>query len=473
MPFVDDLSPNFSIFVDVPETKSFTHSDSISVSESFSKSVQTWKTVLSVSTSLSLIDSGLSRTVTDFRSNYTNSDSLTLTDSGLSRTTDTWRYIFSVSAGLGLTDSGLTRATSTWRYLVTPSDSLGLTDSGLSKAIETWRHVINYNMSLTVSESLSRATPEWRKQLTKSDAISIADGLDVDVETIIHIRDLSDSLSVAESLGRATQLWYNPFTASDSLSISDGLSVQVKITDDVYFYDNIGLKDATILRGSISGGNFTSNNALIVNESSLTDGHVGLSTTFKSTSGTSCVVFDLGSAKETTFVAIYLNTILNGNINFYGSNSQGSGYSNIGFSNSSSTGWAINIVDDTYRYYAVQCESLSADVQIAEIIIGKQFKPEVRFDVGSQKSKRNDNVSIAESLGGTEYAFKTKDDETRVVRNYSNISSGLKSEFESLSNNGNVNKFIYSYDGLTYGLIEPMQFEEIAHNRYRTSVSIS
>jgi len=469
MPFVDDLSPNFSIFVDVPETKSFTQGDSISVSESFSKSVSTWKFVLSVATSLSLIDSGLSRTVTDFRSNYTNSDSLTLTDSGLSRSTDTWRYIFSVSAGLGLTDSGLTRATVEWRKELTKSDSLGLTDSGLSKAIDTWRHIINYNMSLAVSDSLSRATPEWRKQLTKTDSVSVSDGLDVDVETIIHIFSPSDSVTVSESLSKAVQAWFHTITLSDSLAVSDSLSVQINIDNDTYFYDTGGLSSKSRLTGYISSGSFVSDTTRVSNSDNLVDSNTNSPCTFSGSNSEACIVFDMTAQTEVNYMALYGS---GGSIYFYGSNSQGSGYSLIGTASIGVSEWNINrFFTANYRYYAIQMEGLSSNATLGEVLIGKTFLPEIKYDLGSSSSVQA-LLESNESYNGTEYVNQVGDAVNLYERQYGNISPTLKNDFENLWIKSNDKKFLYYFDGINYVSVSPISMSEIAHNRYSTSVSL-
>ena len=473
MPYTQDYSDYFTI-TGLPETITRSISQSLSVSESLGVSVSTWKTVISVAVSLSLVDSGLSKTVTDFRSNYTNSDSLTLTDSGLSRSTDTWRHIFSVSAGLGLTDSGLTKTASTWRYGITPSDSLGLTDSGLSKAIATWRHIINYNMSLTISESLLKATAEWRKQLTKTDSISVSDGLDVDVETIIHIRDLSDSLSGAESLGLAIQLWYNQFTVSDSLSISDSLNVQLAIPKNTYFYDNIGLSDSTPVVGYVDNGAFTGSNGVVTNVSSLTDGETSSPATFSS-SDYAGVRFDLGSQKETNFICIHLQGGINDSIKLYGSNSQGSGYSLIISANSGNANWTVNEYNSvSYRYYALQLEDSVVNSKIDEIIIGKSFTPEVRHSIGSIDGLKN-TAKINESFSGSEYSHKTADEEKTIVRSYNNISATLKTSLNDIWLKSNNKKLIYSYTtvDIIYANVEPISFNEIAFNRYSSTVTLS
>ena len=92
--------------------------------------------------------------------------------------------------------------------------------------------------------------------------------------------------------------------------------------------------------------------------------------------------------------------------------------------------------------------------------------------MGSSYDSVFDNKQ-SESLNGAEYIYKTKDETKRIVRNYSNISSSLKAEFETLSRNSNTYKMIYTFDNVyNYGLVEPMKFQEVSHNRYQTKVTI-
>ena len=492
MPYTQDYSDYFTI-TGLPETITRSISQSLSVSESLGVSVSTWKTVISVAVSLSLADSGLSKTVTDFRSNYTNSDSLTLTDSGLSRSTDTWRHIFSVSAGLGLTDSGLTKTTSTWRYVITPSDSLGLTDSGLSKAIDTWRHtpttsdslgltdsglskaietwlhIINYNMSLTVSESLSKATQVWRAVRTNSDSVSVSEGLDVGVETIIHIFSPSDSVTVSESLSKAVQAWFYTTTPSDSLAVSDSLSVQIGVDNDTYFYDTGGLSSKSRLTGSISSGSFTSDTTRVSNSDNLVDSNTNSPCTFSGSNSEACIVFDMTAQTEVNYMALYGS---GGSIYFYGSNSQGSGYSLISTASIGVSGWNINrFFTANYRYYAIQMEGLSSDATLSEVLIGKTFSPEIRYDLGSSSSVQS-LLESNESYNGTEYVNQIGDAVNLYERQYGNISPTLKTDFENLWIKSNDRKFLYYFDGINYVSVSPISMNEIAHNRYSTSVSL-
>ena len=423
----------------------------------------------SVSQSLSPSES-LSVAVSLFRYERTIGDSLSSSDN-LSRAVSTFRQVFTLTDSLSTSES-LSKTVSTFRQETTLSDSFSNSES-LSRAIDTWRHVFAYNMTLTPSESLSKAVRTYRHNNSFSDSISPSDSLSLNVTTFKFINSISQTLSVSESLNVATQLWFNTFTSSDTVSVSDGLTVQTTIANDTYFYDNYGMDSATKLVGYINSGNFTSDTDAVTNIIGLYDSATFLPATYKGASHSkACVVFDFGSQVNVDFIAVFVQSALTNPLKLYGSNSQGSGYNLIANMFGSDNNWQVSdFTAVTYRYFAVQIENMSSDVKVGEFLIGKQFKPEVRFDIGAS-IQTNYHINKNESLKGSEYAYKTQDSSNKINRAYSNISETLKSNFEDLSKNGNNKKIIYNFNNFYYGLVEPMQFEEIAHNRYQTQLSI-
>ena len=413
----------------------------------------------------------LSITVSIYAYVTSRSDTLSLTDSGLSRSvTD---YIFSNSLSDSFSNAeSLSRTVTTFRQESTLSDSFSNSES-LSRAVDTWRHIFAYNMSLSVAESLAKSVRTYRNANTISDSLSASESLSLNVTSFKFFSTVSQSLSVSESLNVATQLWYNPFTQSDSVSVSDGLTLQVDIANDTYFYDNYGMDSATKLVGYINSGNFTSDTDAVTNIIGLYDNATFLPATYKGASHSkACVVFDFGSQVNVDFIAVFVQSALTNPLKLYGSNSQGSGYNLIANMFGSDNNWQVSdFTAVTYRYFAVQIENMSSDVKVGEFLIGKQFKPEVRFDIGAS-IETNYHINKNESLKGAEYAYKTQDSSNKINRAYSNISETLKSNFEDLSKNGNNKKIIYNFNNFYYGLVEPMQFEEIAHNRYQTQLSI-
>lgn len=446
MPNLTDYSDYFSI-VGLPETITRSTSDTLNTSESLSRSVSTWRVVKSAG------------------------DLLQIQDTSLVKSVSTWKQVRSLSDTQSIGES-LSVSTAIWLQANSHSDLLNTSES-LARTIQTWRETVSFNMTQSLSDSLTRATETWREVSTQSDTQALSDSLAVNVETWKFVLSPSKTLNVTDTFTKSLQDWKTSNTNEDTLAVSDNFSIAIGISDDIYFYDNIGLRDSNILRGTIASGNFTSDTSAVTSPSSLVDGSIGLSATFKNTSSNkSCVVFDVGSQKTISFIGVHLNESLSGTLKFYGSNSQGSGYQEIGTGFSSTLGWTIIRFDENYRFYGVQCENLTADSQIGEILIGDEFIPDVRYDSNSSNQSISKNI-ISESLNGSEYVFKNKDAEKKLVRNYSNISSSLKSKFETLSNNSVTHKMIYTFDGLNYGVIEPMKFQEVSHNRYQTQVTIA
>lgn len=446
MPNITDFSDYFTI-EGLPETIVKTTTDTLNTSES------------------------LSLSVSSFRQTENHSDTLATQDTGLTKSVTTWKQVRNLSDTQSIGES-LSVSTAIWLKVKSNSDSLNTSES-LSRLVETWRQTVSFNMTQNLSDSLTRGIETWRQVRTQNETQALSDSLALNVETWKFVLSPSQTLNVSDAFTKLLQDWRTANTNSDTLTVSDNFSIAIGISDDIYFYDNIGLRDATILRGTITGGNFTSDTSVVTSPSSLVDGSIGLSSTFTNTgSNKSCVVFDVGSQKTISFIGVHLNISLSGTLKFYGSNSQGSGYQEIGTGFSSTLGWTIIRFDETYRFYGVQCEDLTADSQIGEILIGDEFIPDVRYDPNSINQNISKNI-ISESLNGSEYVFKSKNAEKKLVRNYSNISASLKSKFETLSDNSVTHKMIYTFDGLNYGVIEPMEFQEVSHNRYQTQVTIA
>tara|TARA_R100000655_G_scaffold70543_2_gene108821 strand:- start:1039 stop:2340 length:1302 start_codon:yes stop_codon:yes gene_type:complete len=424
-------------------------SQSFTPSESLSITISIWAYVNSHSDTLSLTDSGLSKSVSTFRKESTLTDSFSNSES-------------------------LSKVVSTFRQESTLSDSFSNSES-LNRAVDTWRHVLSFSMSLSPSESFSKAVSTYRQNVVPQDSLSTSDSLSLNTDVWRHVLSNADSLTPSESLSVSVSLWFKTFTQSDAISLSDGLTIQLSIANDTYFYDTYNMSNATKLVGFISSGNFTSDTSRVVNEAALYDGGINISTIYKgSTNSIGCVVFDFGSQVTVDFGAIYVESSLTNPITIYGSNSQGTGYTAINIMHGSSSAWQISDTNEfTYRYYAIQIEGMSSDVKIGEVLIGKTFKPEVRFDIGSTYGSKPE-LSINESLKGNEYAFKTKEPTKSITRQYSNISSSLKSEFESLWSTSSEHKFLYFFeDTIYYVLSNPINISEVSYNRYSTNYTLT
>jgi hypothetical protein len=324
-------------------------------------------------------------------------------------------------------------------------------------------------MGISLSESLNRAIITYRTAESNSDSIGTSESLALLVETWQYIFSPSDSVTVSESLSKAVQAWFYTATPSDSLAVSDSLSVQITIDNDTYFYDTGGLSSKSRLTGSISSGLFTSDTTRVSNSDNLVDSNTNSPCTFSGSNSEACIVFDMTAQTDVNYMALYGS---GGTIYFYGSNSQGSGYSLIGTGTIGINKWAIAIFSSqNYRYYAIQMEGLSADATLGEVLFGLSFSPEIRYDLGS--STGTDSLLVSnESYNGTEYTNQIGDVVNLYDRQYGNISPTLKTDFENLWIKSNDKKFLYYFDGINYVSVSPIRMNEIAHNRYSTSVSL-
>jgi len=327
-------------------------------------------------------------------------------------------------------------------------------------------------MGMSLSESLSRTIYTYRTSVSSSDSISTSEGLALLVETWKYVESNSNSIVTAESLSRAVENWRQILTNSDSLATSDSLNVQIRVMDDAYFYDNAELKNASRISGYVENGSFVSSSGLVTSAGSLVDGQTSTSATF-SGSDYAGVRFDLGSQTTINFICIYLNSGFSELIKFYGSNSQGSGWTLIATANNSSANWTINEFNEcNYRYYCLQLEASTINSKIDEIIIGEKFVPEIRQDIGSGDKTINDKMTLVNSYAGDEYAFRTGKPGKLLEKRYSNISQTLKNNFADLYEKSSDKKFIYYYDGINYCSIDPVQINEIAVNRYSLDIKL-
>lgn len=511
MPYVNDFSDAFEISLPLPTIR--TASDSLAVSESLSRSVSTWKVVESHTDSVSTAESLSTPSVTTYRTTVSTSDSVSLSES-LARSLDTWEYIISHSDSVATAESlikstyayrttvttsdslssseSLARSLDTWEYILSNSDSISTAESlaksiytyrttvsasdsigsseSLGRAVETWRHILSHSMGMSLSESLSRTIYTYRTSVSSSDSIGTSEGLALLVETWKYVESNSNSIVTAESLSRAVENWRQILTHSDNVSISDSFTAQIKIDGDTYFYDNIGLETKSRLHGYISNGNFTSDLGRISNSIGLVDGNINSPTTFSNT--TACVVFDLASSQSINFLALYLVSGSGQSIKLYGSNSQGSGYNLIATASVGDNQWIITEFNSiSYRYFAIQLESISSTAEVNEILIGTSLKPEIRYSLNSKFHYSPNNI-LSESYTGNEYIFQKGNSSNKYDLKYSNISSSLKNKFQNLWEKSSHKKLLY-YDNtaINYVMLNPISFDEIAYNRYSTFVS--
>ena len=467
MPFsfsTSDFSDYFTI-TSAPETFARTPSDSLSVSENLSVSVSLYVFERSHSQTLTLAES-LSRSVDTWKFVSTLSDSFSLQES-LSRSVDEWKFLRSLSDSFTVSDTFSTPVVTTYRTTNSASDSITNSES-LNIAIDTWRHVVSYNMNLTPSESLSKSVRTYRPTSTLTDTLSPSDSLSLNVQLWFHIQNVSASLSLSDSISAVVTDWH--VTNGDTANVSDELTLQISVDNDTYFWDSVSLETSSQLYGYISGSNFTSDSSRVSNGSALIDGNTNSPTTF--TNSVACVVFDLGTQKQFNFLAVHLGSATE-NVKVYASNSQGTGYSEISDITTGSNVWTINeFALSNYRYVALQISNISSSASVNEIIVGKSFKPEVRYSLNARE-KKNHYVNLSESYTGIEYAYRLKEGEFEIDRPYENMSETLKNDFENLWNLSSHKKFLYYFNRVNYVNMEQPTFDEIAYNRFQTNIRLS
>jgi len=466
MPYTQDYSDYFTI-TGLPQTITRSISQSLNTSESLSRSVSAWRVIESHSDSVSLSESLATPSVTTYRTTISTSDSFSLSES-LARSLDTWEHIHSHSDTLSTAES-LVKATTSFRTTISKSDSIATSES-LGRAVETWRYILSHSMGLSLSESLGRAINTWRTIESNSDSISTGESLALLVDTYQRVESHSESIAISESLNRAVEYWEVFYTNSDSLSTSDSFSAQIRLDENSYFYDTINLSNATTTVGYINSGLFTSSVGLVSNVNSLVDGQTLTPAVFTA-SNYAGVRFDLGSAKESDFICVHLQSGAGQGIKLYGSNSQGSNYSLITTATNGNDSWTVNIyVAQSFRYLVLQVESATVSASIDEIIIGNQFTPSVRYDVGSSENYKPLTVTN-ESYTGVEYSYSHRDASKVFNHKYPNVDLSLRTEFENLNNKSINKKFIYYNDKINYCSLNPISFNEVAYNRYATNVS--
>ena len=184
--------------------------DTATLSDSFAKSVVTWKEIRSVS------------------------DTATLSESFLKDTSDYWKLIRAVSQSATLADS-FGKRVGTWLYPSTLTDSATIAESfDYDDPLYTYRTNRSVSDSATLAESFSKSTDYWKLIRSLSDSVTLSDSFVKATDYWRHIHTLSDSATLAESFAKDSPLhqWLYPATLSDSLSLSEDFDYD----DPLYTY---------------------------------------------------------------------------------------------------------------------------------------------------------------------------------------------------------------------------------------------
>jgi hypothetical protein len=233
----------------------------------------------------------------------------------------------------------------------------------------------------------------------------------------------------------------------------------------------VGTSEATVTEGTVSAGTFStsSNNS---NLSALTDQQIGPYATF-SGSTASGVRFDLSSSKACDFAQVYLSGTISGHtLRIYGSDTAGSGYTEVTSTTIVKQEWNLLSLSGTYRYWVFQAEKATVNLQIHEIILGESLVPAVKYSLGS-KIDPMPLVRMFESYSGVEYVNQYGATKTRFEFTWDNISDSLKSDLETLRTNVESKHFIYYDDKEYYVSLDGLNFTEIASGRWSTTMTMT
>jgi hypothetical protein len=187
------------------------------------------------------------------------------------------------------------------------------------------------------------------------------------------------------------------------------------------------------------------------------------------------VRYSLGSAKQSDFVAFKLTEdSLSNTFKIYGASSAAGAYTQIATSSSLEVGWNIvTFSTANYQYYVIQFEgsastgSINSNVKVTEVIIGLKLDINLRY-TSDTRSIQPLNI-ITESYTGKEYSTRTNPPKSISEFNWESIPASLKTSLESVRDKDTI--LIYDTD-YHFGLLSGLDINEVAHNRYSTSLSV-
>tara|TARA_R100000458_G_C8258177_1_gene233993 strand:- start:792 stop:1568 length:777 start_codon:yes stop_codon:yes gene_type:complete len=249
-----------------------------------------------------------------------------------------------------------------------------------------------------------------------------------------------------------------------------------------FYYDSVGLLESTIAEGSVTGGSgnvsiFSSGDS-IVNPEATIDQSVLVAPT--GWGQNEIAQYTLSSAKAVDFLAVYFNAEETDDIDFE-FDSANSGISDgeaVGATDTFSTGWTVfEFTEQTKQYWRIISKSAGGITGLTEIIFGKKLAFEINPDIGISEIEEF-GTDVNTSIGGVEYAIKRHEPKSTFSMNFSNISQAFKNNLQSMEAQvQNYKKFIYSEDGTSgtfhYVRLEsPIQFEEVAYQRYSASFTL-
>jgi hypothetical protein len=251
-----------------------------------------------------------------------------------------------------------------------------------------------------------------------------------------------------------------------------------------FYYDSVGLLESTTTDGSgtdVDGDSkfeFSASSTLTNEQFAIDQNITNAITGWGINEGLS---FNLGSSKAVDFLALIFNADESDNLVFeHDTASTGESSARVltVTDNFTANTWMIKEFTEVSRqYWRIFAISSGGLVGLSEIIFGKKLEFEINPDIGiSEVEKFGTDVNT--SIGGVEYAIKRHEPKSTFSMNFSNISQAFKNNLQSMEAQvQNYKKFIYSEDGTSgtfhYVRLEsPIQFEEVAYQRYSASFTL-
>jgi hypothetical protein len=243
-----------------------------------------------------------------------------------------------------------------------------------------------------------------------------------------------------------------------------------------FYYPVNELASATLTDGTFNVVDPFSSSNVLTNEERATDQSIGTAITSWSATNDS-LRFDLGSAVAIDFVALYFSSSETDNLTLYSNSSSDFSASlstSEAMTSTFSKGWTVvTFSSDTKQYWLLRATS-GAIANLTEVIIGKKYDFDINFDL-SNKIGEDFGTDIVTSYGGNEYSNKRHEPKTTWDWTWSFLTSGQKTSLDNLNSTvQDHKKFIY-YDETNYHYVrmtKPMNFTEVAHSIYSTSVSL-
>ena len=200
-------------------------SDEIDVTESIgTPGVSFWKHERSPSDTLVPSDTFSTPSVFTYRTDVSRSETVGVTES-LSKPVDTWKHILSFADTLAPSDS-FSKNAFTYRTDVSRSETLAPSESLTVVGNNQWRFITNPTDNLNPTESLSKSVETFHYYLNNSDEQAISDSLNVQIKvgTDSYYYDTINLENATKTVGYISG---GDFTTSSSLvsspeSLTDG-----------------------------------------------------------------------------------------------------------------------------------------------------------------------------------------------------------------------------------------------------------